>query len=98
MNGTGHVRTCAKHSRSTKRQDQTSPSPNAMKPNLESLETPLPWDSLLEDIRTQAFGQIEIDSFVAVPPEHLGANGETLLIRSNAIMDSVKHAAGYRFK
>lgn len=89
LNGTGHVRTCGKHTR-PKRHDSGQS-------NLTTLDT-ISWDELLEEIRSQADGQIQVDRFVSLDPNHGGACGETLLIRANTIMDGVKHAASYRFK
>lgn len=89
LNGTGHVRTCAKHTR-PRRQDAPNPNPTTLEK--------ISWESLLDEIRTQAAGKIEIDRFVFLDSSHPGAHGETLLIRANIIMDGVKHAAGYRFK
>lgn len=89
LNGTGHVRTCAKHTR-PRRNDSAQPS-------LTTLNS-ISWDELLEEIRSQADGQIQVDRFVSLDSNHGGACGETLLIRANTIMDGVKRAAGYRFK
>lgn len=58
----------------------------------------VPWETLLEEIRVQAEGQIELDRFVELDSTHPGVTGTTLLMRSNAVMDSIKAAAGYRFK
>lgn len=95
MNGTGHIRTCSRHPRSTKRQGRGSLRGPSVTPSTPDM---LSWGALLEEVRTQASGQIEFDRFVSVPSDHLGAAGDTLLIRANAIMDAVKHTSGYRFK
>lgn len=88
LNGTGHVRTCAKHTR---------PKRAIPKPSVTTLET-VSWETLLDEVREQRSGEIAIDRFVKIDATHPGACGETLLVRSNTIMESVKHAAGYRFK
>lgn len=56
------------------------------------------WEALLDEIREQAKGAIEIDRFARLDADHVGVTGETMLIRANTIMEEVKHAAGYRFK
>ena len=91
LNGTGHVRTCAKHTR-PRRQEVPKSSPTTLE------KISISWESLLDEIRSQATGKIEIDRFVHLDLSHPGACDEPLLIRANLIMDGVKHAAGYRFK